>query len=791
METPTLNPPTRWYVSAVILAGLVILVESTVSLIAHPVDLRWLLLAGLTLISGTVSVKLKTISATISVSETFVSTSVLLFGAGAGTLIVALDAFVMSLWMQRGRRTEPFRILFNVAAPALAVWTAGHLFFFLVGVPPLSTYTGEISLRDVAFPLFAFALISFLLNSWLVAFAIALKDSLSAFAVWRDNLLWTSVNYFGGASIAALIVSQRATFDVGLLLIIAPILLVLYFTFRNGLGRVEDANRHLGELNKLYFATIETLAMAIDAKDQVTHGHIRRVQSHAVGLARALGVVSQEQLKAIEAAALLHDMGKLAVPEYILNKPGKLTEVEFSQMKTHAAVGAEILSSIEFPYPVVPIVRHHHENWNGTGYPDGLKGTEIPVGARILSVVDCFDALTSDRPYRRRLSNEQAVQILLERRGSMYDPLVVDTFICEYAGLWDSRSELGPVLQKPGFAAIAGAASSRAAEAIVERESRNALGSDIAIAYKLGRALAPEGMTTKQIAAVVGQQLQGLIRARAYVFYRLSPTRGELEVLHAAGEHAGLLTGLRIPLGHRLSGWVAVNRKTIINSDPALDLGEATCSMHPALANAVSSALAVNDQVVGVVSLYSDGPFTGRDARVLELVAQHAGPMLQSAGQAQHRRLLDPITGLPQVRYLQALLEQELQGSRIRGHIFSVLVVEISGGSHSVIRARPEHSASALVPQVRAALRPDDVLLRSAGDGFVVALVETDHSTALGIGERILESTQSVPQLITAGVRVGAASAPPDGVSLEQLLWVARERLQEGSSAAGRAPSAG
>ena len=157
---------------------------------------------------------------------------------------------------------------------------------------------------------------------------------------------------------------------------------------------------HLGELNKLHLSTIETLAMAVDAKDQVTHGHIRRVQRYALGLSEFLGINDERLLKAVEAAALLHDMGKLAIPEYILNKPGKLTPAEFDKMKLHAALGADILSAIQFPYPVVPIVRHHHENWDGTGYPDKLRGTEIPLGARILSVVDCYDALTSDRPYQ-------------------------------------------------------------------------------------------------------------------------------------------------------------------------------------------------------------------------------------------------------------------------------------------------------------------------------------------------------------------------------------------------------
>jgi putative nucleotidyltransferase with HDIG domain len=185
-------------------------------------------------------------------------------------------------------------------------------------------------------------------------------------------------------------------------------------------------------MDRLYLSTVETLAMAIDAKDDVTHSHVRRVQAYAVGLARALGITDDTTLKAIEAAALLHDTGKLAVPERILNKPGKLTATEYEKMKLHVDVGADILSLVEFPYPVVPIVRCHHENWDGNGYPRGVSGTDIPIGARILSVVDCFDALTSDRPYRGRMTDRDALEILRERRGQMYDPEVVDTFIRVY-----------------------------------------------------------------------------------------------------------------------------------------------------------------------------------------------------------------------------------------------------------------------------------------------------------------------------------------------------------------------
>ena len=237
----------------------------------------------------------------------------------------------------------------------------------------------------------------FLLSSWLITFAIALERRLSPLTIWLDNFAWISLNYFGGASAAAsdCYVHEPNWTRPSYLIIVTllPVLGILYSTYSRRVDRVQDANRHLIELNTLYVSTIETLAMAIDAKDQVTHGHIRRVQQYAVGLARHLGVTDPALIQAIEAAALLHDMGKLAVPAYILNKPGPLTAAEFERMKLHASIGADILSSINFPYPVVPIVRHHHENWDGSGYPDGLRATQIPMGARILSVVDCYDGL--------------------------------------------------------------------------------------------------------------------------------------------------------------------------------------------------------------------------------------------------------------------------------------------------------------------------------------------------------------------------------------------------------------
>lgn len=414
------------FIGAIVISGFLVIGLSVDALRSTPVTSQWFVLAALTLLSGSITIKVPGIDASISVSETFVFTSVLLFGTAAGTITVTLDGLIISLWLWR-RGIGFHKLLFNTTAPALSIWLAAQLFFFVAGVPPL---TQEATSVSALLPgLLLFAVVYFLLNSWLMATAVSFEEPLSPFEIWRQNFLWLCLSFFSGASVSILLVSVSREINLTALAVIVPLLVISYLTYHTSMARVEDANRHVDQLNHLYLSTIETLAMAIDAKDQITHGHIRRVQEYSVALARQMGVNDENLIKAIEAASLLHDMGKLAVPENILNKPGKLTSAEFEVMKTHASVGADILAAIEFPYPVVPIVRHHHENWDGSGYPDRLTGTDIPIGARILSVVDCFDALTSDRPYRGKLSESDAIAILEARRGTMYDPLVVDVFI--------------------------------------------------------------------------------------------------------------------------------------------------------------------------------------------------------------------------------------------------------------------------------------------------------------------------------------------------------------------------
>jgi putative nucleotidyltransferase with HDIG domain len=618
-----LSPQGRAYVICVSAIGMSIAAHSLAQLLVQPVSVQWLILAALTLLTGSFTVRIPKINARLSVSDTFVFASVLLFGPAAGTITVLLDALIISLRLQHPFR-EPFRVIFNVALAALSTWVAAQIFFIVSGVQPYSIE--QTPLAQILFPLFLFTLAYFLGNTWLVSFALALEQRKPAYPIWKDNFFWLAVNYFGGASVAALLVTYTKEVDLTTLGIIVPLLLISYLTFKTSMGRIEDANRHLLEVNKLYLSTIETLAMAIDAKDQITHGHIRRVQRLAVGLAQSVGVNDEIQIKAIEAAALLHDMGKLAIPEFILNKPGRLTASEFDVMKQHANIGADILGSIHFPYPVVPIVRHHHEAWDGTGYPDKLKGVSIPLGARILSVVDCFDALTSERPYRPALSVDDAIAVLVQRRGSMYDPLIVDKFI-------EAQGKLSELAESDEAEREVIDTLATKLRIVPEATPLPLIDGSDQLPLKALTVLksikpSPNGVSIEDFGGVVSKQLSKLSGFSAIALYCVTDNDQAIKCRYADKPLAELVDGPEIPLGERLSGWVAAHRTAIWNSDATLDL-PAEVAKRAQVAFGSSIPLLDGELLVGTLTLYCSA---GNEIAVEQrLLIQSIAPLLATA----------------------------------------------------------------------------------------------------------------------------------------------------------------
>ena len=367
---------------------------------------------------------------------------------------------------------------------------------------------------------------------------------------------------------------------------------------------MQDAQRHIEQVNELYMSTIEALAMAVDAKDQITHGHIRRVQVYALELAKRLGVADERKLQAIATAALLHDMGKLAIPEHILNKPGKLTPAEFDTMKRHADIGADLLSPVKFPYPVVPIVRHHHEHWDGNGYPTGISGADIPLGARILSVVDCFDALTSDRPYRPRLSTEEAFAIIREGRSEMYDPLVVDTFFASHA-------EIEPLANRAGQEARSLVDATALLDSPdAERKRPTALtkirasASETVLLESGARAIGKAASLTEALQAAA-QSLRQLTPATVFALFEYDSAADRLACHTVNGDEHRLLQGLIIELGERVTGWSAANRRTSMNSDASLDLARIATFFTPPMRSTISTPLTNGDLLLGGLTAYS------------------------------------------------------------------------------------------------------------------------------------------------------------------------------------------
>lgn len=761
-----LRPGARLYITFVVAAGACVIGSSIYQLFVEPISNRWLILAALTLLTGSFNVKVSSINAYISVSEAFVFASILMFGTPAGTATVVIECLVILLWMKREMR-HLHRVLFNMAAPAIAVWTAGTAFYLLSGIEPYSKAFTRLPILFL--PLLAFTALYFLLNSWLVAIAVGLESRKSATQIWLKNFAWLSVNYFSGASLAALIVTYTNELDFSSLIVIVPLLVVSYLTFRTAMGRAEDSYTHLSELNRLYLSTIETLAMAIDAKDQVTHGHIRRVQAYAVGLAKQIGVSDEKLLKAIEAAALLHDMGKLAVPEHILNKPGKLTAAEFEKMKLHASFGADMLSAIDFPYPVVPIVRHHHENWDGTGYPTGIRGTDIPIGARILSVVDCFDALTSDRPYRAKLSDDDAIAILLQRRGNMYDPLVVDTFIRVYR-------DIAPT------------------EAVLVPERANATrGRKTIAAEPLSPAIHGHTGDVDAVESFVCSQLTGQAPFMLAVVFVYDGASDELVAAHVAGTGAERVRGLRVSLGDRLSGWVAANRKTIMNSDPALDLTTSIASqLAPRPRAALSVPLLAEHGLVGVLALYSGTEqFDEEHRRRVEAIAQQLARDLSTLSSPSVPALRHHDVGLPPANEIPEAL------ARLSGPTgaHSLIFIEFTGLADLRVKA----GASAVTKAVRLAIRSiqgqldhEQVLFRRSDDELVVLVTHDETLDLWALAKRLRETVRSASLTTESGdtlslhVSTHGIGVPDDLKALQDILAL---RLgTQPSSLASKAP---
>jgi putative nucleotidyltransferase with HDIG domain len=624
--------------------------------------------------------KFTTEKITFTLSDAFTLLVACRYGVLPAAFLAGLEGFVGSRATVRRLSSNLFSAgMMSLAGGAAASALAAMLAY---------TSAGAGGFTAIACALLVASLVQLAVNVGLLSTLLALRHREHVLSVWRKNFTWAVAMFLPTSTAASLMFLALQSGFLVVFVVGAPVLLTVYFVHRQYRDSVRSRIETLAAAHR---QTVEALAVAINAKDEVTHEHVLRVQTYAAGVARLLGC-AEADVEALRAGALLHDIGKIAVPDYILNKPGKLTAEEFNQMKLHTVVGAQILSRVEFPFPVVPVVRHHHERWDGHGYPDGLKGEEIPLTARILSVVDCFDAVREDRQYRKGMTREEAVGYLLGESGKTYDPRVVATFLAHLpqfeaeiealraapaptfgiesveqlsdaalavapaAGLADDATQ-APQANAPQTAQ-ANAAERSAEPPAAQRMPESSAAQDERALYELTAALAACTNEDEKCAAFV-ERIARVVPAETCALVRVNEATGRGRVVRASGRGASLLEGRAVAHGSGVTGWVLANLKPLFNSDPRLDLPEDAAAHFEGYRTLAVAPVAEGRALFGAIALYS-ASLDKYDARRQRLLLEAAAIFARSLNAHPEEQQHDVTTPAVKPARFAATLESNM-----------------------------------------------------------------------------------------------------------------------------------
>ncbi len=749
-----------------------------------------------------------------SIADAFVFVAVMIYAApplsatGPAVLLAALVGFVSTYGIATNRQVA-IKMGMAVISTTITASLYGILVDFFHGEATFVA-DGSLPLDTFLIPVLVLAVLQYALStvvtSWFLSFEAGGELVLIPS---QETIVWTLTTKLAGAASAVLF--YAATMGKGLSYAAIGLLLsaLVHFLYRFNESRLQDVRRaeaeqrrHVEEMATIHMNTIESLAIAIDAKDQTTHGHVRRTQIYATQMGKLFNV-SPKELQALHAGALLHDIGKLAVPEYILNKPGKLTEAEFAKMKIHPTVGGDILRRVNFPYPVEDIVRYHHEKWDGSGYPKGLKAEAIPLVARIISVVDFYDATRCDRPYRKGMKREDSLNLLRGMIGSSFDPKVVDTFIQhveEFDRMIDSADIQEQVSSTPvmdtqtatkpdaGLASdILGAPEDSAGFRSITEAQREVFALH-EIAQTIGSSLNLSDTVT-----LVANKLRSIVPFDTCVIFLVDDRSGKAVAAHAVGEDAELFSRRRITIGDGITGWVIANSRSMCNANPELDMVGVPEEVVKRFRGILVSPLTREDGSFGAIALYSQSrtSYSSEHVRLLESVCQHASSALNNALTHEKTResaLVDPLTELPNARGFYMMLEQRIaECQRMNREALSVICMDID--DFKVINDKYGHSIgdrllASVAGVIRRELRQMDILTRYAGDEFVAIMPMASSKMASSICNRIRNAVEeqlfSVREgtMIGLGVSLGVACFPEDGETSEELLTAAARRMQ-------------
>jgi putative nucleotidyltransferase with HDIG domain len=582
---------------------------------------------------------------TFTLSDAIVLLVVCRYGLAGSIFIAGIEGFTSSRRTVRRLSSN----LFSFGMMSLAIAAAGATLLWVIRLGGSVAGSSPKAFPLVAVALLAASITHIIVNTGLISTLFALRNRHPVLPSWKANLLWAAPMFLS-TSAAASLMYIALQYDAMMMIIIgAPLLVAIYLGHRQYRNSIQERIR---SLEKAHHEMVEALAVAINAKDEVTHEHVLRVQIYAAGVARLLGC-SESEVDALKAGALLHDIGKIAVPDYILNKPGKLTAAEFEKMKMHTIIGAQILGRVEFPYPVVPVVRHHHERWDGKGYPDGLAGEEIPLTARVLSVVDCFDAVREDRQYRKGMTREQAIEFLMTNSGAQYDPRVVGTFITHLpefeAEIRAHRDAPMPTfgiepVEQLSAAAREVAPAAGLMEAMKTNTEQEFALEELRALYKIVQSL-HQASGREEIVTAFVEGLRDIAPYETCAVTMADAESGDYQITHAAGLHAASLVGRRVMPGEGVSGWVIANRHPFCNTDPRLDLPPTLADKFADYRTLAVFPIIKGKELFGTVALYSTtlGEYDSNRQRLLSEAAGLLALALSAVPQAAAPEVRDEV----------------------------------------------------------------------------------------------------------------------------------------------------
>jgi diguanylate cyclase (GGDEF)-like protein/putative nucleotidyltransferase with HDIG domain len=774
------------FISLLCSLAFIIFISAVLDLLSNSHDSGWIVLTLFVLLTVPFFLLLPSAGMAVGIGDAYIMSIAMLYGVTPCIIATFLHTLALSVLKQP--HTYIYKVLFNVSSMICGAWLYSNIYRLM--------NHGSTQLQNIVFPTAALVTVYFILNSTLISVAISWSSGGSIVKFWLKSCTPLAVDFLFSAASATAIVLLHSYHEYAPLAA-APVVLVVWGWTKINQSRVMEAEKHLMEQEELYLRTVESLAIAVEIKDQTTYGHIRRVKVYAKELARLCGIKDPNELKAIKTGSLLHDIGKFAIDDYILNKPGRLSKQEFEKVKMHVQAGDAILQQINFPFPVAEYVRCHHERWDGFGYPNGLRGEQIPLGGRILAIADAFDAIRYSRPYKLQVNIEEAVEILRAQSGTAYDPSLVQLFIDHIDELEKTAASESENMPELSFRQSLDAADQAISDSdtVIRTSVLNDCSAEL---LRLAEfcSVATGCLEFADLFPILSRRIESLVPFTSCVFY-LDNSNGYVEARHAAGGFVDILGSHKLPMGKGISGWVAAHGRPMINAEPSLDFLDRQ-SDPPPFKNALSAPILLGEDCLGSICLYGENPisYSQDDLSVLQAIAGFAAPTIAEIRNRQNSKTevsLDPTTRLHRISYLATVGPQLLASAGKNSSPVSLIYLEIRH-LHRIFRTYGAEAGNSVLREIADCIKPElrdsDILVRYENRAFIAFLPGVRDDQALRCAQRLKQQIKT--QQFSLGGRswavdclTGLSSYPKGGTTIFALIQSAQQSLGSKASKAG------